>query len=64
MKNNVETACNITEEIYEKLKKIIHSPMTYTELEEDGSRTLANTEFGQSIYDSIYDSVKNYLDNE
>ena len=62
--NNVETACNITEEIFQKLQKIIHSPMKYTELEEDGSRTLANTEFGQSIYDSIYDSIKNYLDNE
>lgn len=62
--NNIEAACDITEEIFEKLKKIIHSPMTYTEVQEDGSRIVSNTEFGQCIYDSIYDSIKNHLDNE
>jgi len=38
--------------------------MTYTEVQEDGSRIVSNTEFGQCIYDSIYDSIKNHLDNE
>jgi len=61
--NNVEKASNFTEECMDELKKVIHAPLEYTEVAEDGSRTLNYTDFGQKIFDIIYDRFKNHLEN-
>lgn len=58
MENKTLKACEFTESCMQELKNIIHSPLYYTEVGEDGSRTLLLSDFGEQIYDSIY---KNYL---
>ena len=47
----------------EDFKNEIHAPLTYTEATEDGSRVLNYTDFGQRLYDVIYNNVKKELEN-
>ena len=60
MENN---AFDFTEDCMEDLKKIIHTPLYYTEIGEDGSRTLNLTEFGSTIYDLLYFNFKKHTEN-
>jgi hypothetical protein len=52
-----------TEDCMNDLKKIIHAPLYYTEVGEDGSRTLALTDFGSNIYDILYNNFKKHTEN-
>lgn len=59
--NKTQKACEFAEECVEEFKKIIHAPLFYTEIEEDGSRTTSYTTFGQKLFDIVYDKYKNTL---
>lgn len=62
--DNIEKATDFAEECMNDLKKVIHSPLTYTEVGEDGSRTLSYSYFGQKIFDILYDNFKKHLEND
>lgn len=64
MENNTIKACEFTESCMQELKNIIHSPLYYTEVGEDGSRTLALSTFGESIYEILFNNYIKTLENE
>lgn len=57
-------ACEVAEKCIEDFKNEIHAPLTYTEATEDGSRILSYTDFGQRLYDVIYNNVKKSLEED
>lgn len=56
-------ACEVAEKCIDDFKKEIYAPLTYTEATEDGSRILSYTDFGQRLYDVIYNNVKKALED-
>lgn len=55
----IEKGCEFAENCLQELKKVIHAPIEYTEIEEDGSRTVNYSDFGQKIFDILYDNYLN-----
>lgn len=51
------------EDCMRDLKQIIHAPLYYTEVGEDGSRTLELTDFGEKIYDILYSNFKDHTEH-
>ena len=51
------------EDCMKDLKTVIHAPLYYTEVGEDGSRTLELTDFGSNIYDILYSNFKKHTEN-
>ena len=56
-------AFEFTEECMNDLKEVIHAPLYYTEVQEDGSRTLELSDFGSRIYDILYLNFKKHTEN-
>ena len=56
-------AFEFTEECMKDLKEVIHAPLYYTEVADDGSRSLQLTDFGSNIYDILYLNFKKHTEN-